>query len=184
MRSIDILERIGELSAQAEWTDEELDKALLEQGVDPYELVRMVMTEIEPILQNRSELSRVTDVGVGGSLPLIEVLRRNTNLSISAIAKTMDVSAGFLIEIARHPTAIPDKWREELINRATRLLDIEPTLIRRTLMTALPEHGAGLGQISRPTDTITYRGILDRSGMGRKEKQFWLNLASQETSNS
>jgi hypothetical protein len=180
MKSIYILEQIGELSAEADWTDEELDAALLENGVDPNTLVHSVMTEIAPFLENRRETSSVIDCGVGGSLPLIELFRKSTNLSLSAIAKVLNVSTGFLTEIARHPTAIPQKWREELIIRATHGLHIDQTLIYQALMTALPERGLALSQGYRPADVITYRGILDRSGMTSNEKQFWLNLASQE----
>src|ERR1043166_432518 len=144
MRSIDILEQIGELSAEAEWSDEELDAALLEQGVDPNRLVRMVMTEIEPLLNDSREVSSGIELGVGGSLPLIEVLRQRTKLSISAIANALDVSSGFLTEIARHPTVIPEKWREELISRATDSLNIESTLMNKALMAALPERGVAL----------------------------------------
>ena len=180
MKSIFILEQIGELSAEADWTDEELDAALLEDGVDPDTLVHKVMAEIAPFLENRSETSSVIDFSVGGSLPLIELFRKSTKLSLSAIAKVLDVSTGFLTEIARHPTAIPQKWREELITRATHSLNIDRTLICQALTTVWPERGRALSEGYRPAEVITYRGILDRSGMTSNEKQFWLNLASQE----
>jgi hypothetical protein len=184
MRSANIFHSISALSADAEWTNEELDGALLEEGIDPNVLVNRVMAEIEPVLQHTT-----VDLGsgfiasqVGGSLPLIDVLRNSTRLSLSAVAKALNVSSGFLMEIARHSKAIPESWRDELMARASRSLHIEADLIRQALLPAMSEGGVALGQISRSPDTITYRGILDRSGMATKEKQFWLNLASQQRS--
>jgi hypothetical protein len=184
MRSADVFHSISELCADAEWTNEELDAALLAEGIDPNVLVNSVMSQVDPVLQHTTEDLVIGSIAsqVGGSLPLIEVLRSSTRLSLSAISKALNVTSGFLTEIARHPKVIPESWRDELIARASRSLHIEANVIRQALMPDVAQRAVTLSQISRSPDTITYRGILDRSGMASREKQYWLNLASQQSS--
>lgn len=42
----DLLDDIGRLSAEADWTDEEIDEALVEDGIDPEQLVKQVIDEV------------------------------------------------------------------------------------------------------------------------------------------
>ena len=186
MNSTDVFNHISELSGEAEWTVEELDTALREDGVDPSRLVNMVMADVRPLLggaargvEHDAEYEGAT---LGEALPLIGMLKNATGLSLTAIAKAINVTSGFLSEIARHPKAIPESWREEITTRAARALNVDTNLVRESMTRSLPQVNYALREASHSADAATYRGILDRSGMTPKDKQFWLSLATRESS--
>jgi hypothetical protein len=182
MNSTDVFAQISELSGEAEWTLEELDAALREAGVDPNRLVNMVMEDVRPLLGSAAHDAEYEGATLGEALPLIGMLKNATGLSLTAIAKAINVTSGFLSEIARHPKALPESWREEITTRAARALNVDATLVRESMMRNFPQVDYALREASHSADAATYRGILDRSGMAPKDKQFWLNLAAQESS--
>jgi hypothetical protein len=182
MNSTEVFAQISELSGEAEWTVEELDAALREDGVDPNRLVSMVMEDVRPLLGGTEHNAEYEGATLGEALPLIGMLKNATGLSLTAIAKAINVTSGFLSEIARHPKSIPESWREEITTRAARSLNVDANLVRESMTRNLPQVGYALREASHSADAATYRGILDRSGMTPSDKQFWLNLVTRESS--
>ena len=48
----DVLDDIARLSAEADWTEEEIDEALRDDGVDPERLVNQVISEVRAVFPN------------------------------------------------------------------------------------------------------------------------------------
>lgn len=186
MNSADVFDHISELSREAEWTVEELDAALREDGLDPNHLVNMVMADVRPLVADAARGvepdAEYQSSSLGESLPLIGLLKNATGLSLTAIAKAINVTSGFLSEVARHPKAVPDSWREEIATRVARALRVEANLVRESMTQGLHQGDYALREALHSADAATYRGILDRSGMNPKDKQFWLTLAARESS--
>lgn len=62
--SAEIFDRISDLSGQAEWTNEELDEALREGGVDPEHLVKAVFTDVKRFLNEAAAVfDRMPEAG-------------------------------------------------------------------------------------------------------------------------
>jgi hypothetical protein len=185
--SAEIFDLISKLSSEAEWSDEDLKEALWEEGVDSDHLVKQVMTGVKqwldapaPKIDSNEESESQS---IGEALPLLGMLKNSTGRSAIAIAKSMDVSVAFLSAVARYPTAVPDSWREELAGRAERSLGIDSKAFMESMSRAVPRGIAAFRERhSYSTTEITYKGVLERSGMSSKAKQFWLELATKAKS--
>jgi hypothetical protein len=51
----DVLDDIARLSAEADWTEEEIDEALKEDGVDPEQMVKQIISEVRAVFPNFPE---------------------------------------------------------------------------------------------------------------------------------
>lgn len=51
----DVLDAIDRLSAEADWSEEEIDEALREDGIDPEQLVNQVISDIRAVFPNFPE---------------------------------------------------------------------------------------------------------------------------------
>jgi hypothetical protein len=51
----DVLDGIARLSAEADWTEEEIDEALREDGINPEQLVNQVISEVRAVFPNFPE---------------------------------------------------------------------------------------------------------------------------------
>ena len=56
--SAEILDQINKASSETEWAAQELDEALRENGVDPDQLVRSVITNIRRLVMVQQTMAR------------------------------------------------------------------------------------------------------------------------------
>jgi plasmid maintenance system antidote protein VapI len=110
------------------------------------------------------------------SLPLINQLRRLTNLSPNDIARRLDVPLAFLSAIERHLDVTPSSWREELAARIERAFQISKDLAVALFASQSRLEIANLNQSSSYQKTAL-EDVFDMSEMDERSKQFWLDLA-------
>lgn len=175
IREIDELFRlINRISSEADWGEGELREEIKACGVDPERLVSSVKSRLDEI---RSPIH--TGIGKEPShfpLPLLSELKRRSKLSASEIARKLGVSVAFLSAVERNPEVIPSSWRDELAARAERALQISRDVVVAVFETPLQlEVSTFNDRLSERM--ITYKDILEVSGMEESAKQFWLQLA-------
>ncbi len=182
-RSGEILNRISELSSEADWTDEELDQELLENGIDPNQLVNEVMTVVRKYLPQKKETSnKINEAESDGPLPLLGMLKKRTGLQPTVIAKALNLPVPFLSNISRYSRVVPKSWQLEIAKRAEQLLHINAKEILHCLEQRVQYNMAASRDEPYKKDDISYQTILDRSNLSLEEKQFWLNLATEVSS--
>jgi hypothetical protein len=167
----ELLQRIRQLSCEADWSPEELQEALREGGVDPNHLVQRVLADVQRFLHAPDALA--------DPRPLLVTLRQQTQLPPSAIAAAMAVPVPFLSMVSRHPRAVPVSWREELARRAERCFKIDQHVVVTSFAAPFQYDMAAARTTPYPTDTVRgYEDILARSGMDAEARQFWHSLAA------
>ena len=164
---------INRMSVEAS-TREELTAELRFSGVDPDQLVKRVRSYVAATIgptTNRSTKERKRF-----SLPLINQLRRLTNLSPNDIARRLDIPLAFLSAIERHLDITPSSWREELATRIERAFQISKDVAVTLFASQSQLEIANFNQSSSYQKT-NVEDILDMSEMDERSKQFWLDLA-------
>jgi hypothetical protein len=91
-----LIERIQRLSAEAEWSLDELREVLTDAGIDPEEFVKDIKTRIKDLLNASPERPEQKAQDKYDSLPLLAKLRRITGLKATAIAEKMGTPVPFL----------------------------------------------------------------------------------------
>jgi hypothetical protein len=171
-----LLQRISRWSSDAHWTTAELRDALRQGGIDPDHLVRQVMSDIQPLLEASDT---APDINRDVPRPLLVALREHTQLAPSAIAEAMDVPVTFLSVLSRYPTAVPERWRQELAHRAQRQLDMEPHVVLDAFATPLLYELAASRDTPYASDAVRgYEELLERSGLSPEARPFWQALAA------
>jgi DNA-binding transcriptional regulator YiaG len=173
-RRIELLFRAINRMSVEESPSADLSSELRSSGVDPEQLVATVRRRLATV-RERDTLG-TTKEAKAFSLPLINQLRRLTNLSPQNIARRLDVPLAFLSAIERHLDAIPAPWREELAKRIKRTLQIDEDLAFTLLQSNSKLEFANLNQ-SPANQRITPEYLLDMSDMDQRSRQFWLDLA-------
>jgi hypothetical protein len=134
------------------------------------------MSDLQPLLQ-ASDTAPETKRDV--PRPLLVALREHTQLAPSAIADAMEVPVTFLSVLSRHPTAVPEPWRQELANRAERQLGMEPHVVLDAFAAPLPYELAASRDAPYVSDAVRgYEELLERSGLSPAAKPFWQALAA------
>jgi hypothetical protein len=112
--------------------------------------------------------------------PFLGYVSDEMDLPPSKIEQEIGLSTEFLIQITENPEAVEESVREEVANRT--LLKF-PQLNRYKLSLSLKQQSqkiAAARDAPYSNETITFEKILDSSGMGKEEKEFWLKLNEGE----
>lgn len=178
--SAEILDRIRRMSATAEWTDEELDEALTQSGLDPNKLASAAVSTVrrlnESLISTKVEASESTEE----SVPLLGIYRKRTNLKPAAIAKALGVSATFISDLNRHAKIVPQTWRKALAGLAKDKLGIPIEITLRSFAQPFVAPRAASRDDAYSEDTTSCEQLLDRSGMSEDKKTYWRGLLDQE----
>lgn len=177
----ELFHRINRLSAEAEWTTEELRQELREGGVDPDQLVSGARAKVEQLRRNSSENMRAVETSDDSEthLSVLAELRTRTGAPASQIAREMDVPVAFLSAVGRYPNVVPVSWRRELDNRAERKLKVPAGVIMSAFKRPYQAPMAALRDTSYATGDVTYENILDQADMSEEAKRYWLSLATE-----
>jgi len=172
-RNVLLFRAINRMSAEAS-TREELSTELRSSGVDPDQLIERVRSHVATAIGPTTV--GLTKEAKRFSLPLINQLRRLTNLSPNDIARRLDVPLAFLSAIERHVDVTPSSWREELAKRIERAFQIN---IDRAVSIFASQSRLEVANLNQPSSyqKTTLEDILDMSEMDERSKQFWLDLA-------
>jgi hypothetical protein len=175
--SEDLFERISKLSDEAEWSVDELREALIDEGIDPDQLVKEIKVKIE-------ELSHVSPPFLSekqsghDSLPLLPRLRQITGMKATAIAEKMGLSVTFLSDLSSYPDVIPFRARKELARRAVNNL---PGVSERDVLDSFNfgsyQQAAAYRDTPFPEEKISFEKIVGRSDMNEEQRQYWFSLA-------
>jgi hypothetical protein len=139
-RGLELLERINRLGEGVEWSNEELREALREEGVDPENLVRSVLSSVSPLLSGSASEERVTLDSCGLDRSLLgrlrkagidrQLLRRlpcQANVE-SKSGRTSENGPGLAIKAAQTISRVFG-WAPELILNPAAQLELDPTVI-------------------------------------------------------
>jgi hypothetical protein len=166
-----LIERIHRLSAEAEWSADELREVLIEAGIDPEEFVKDVKTRIKELLNAQTEYD---------PLPLLPRLRRITGLKATAIAEKMETSVPFLSDLSGHSKVIPFKARQEFARRAANNL---PGVSEQDVLDSFErnfhQQAAAFRDAPFPDEEVDFEKIVQRSDMSDEQKQYWLSLSKE-----
>lgn len=171
--SNEVFRAINRISAEAS-TGDELCAELRSCGVEPQQLVERVRSHVATTLVPVT--NGFTKEGKRLSLPLINQLRRLTNLSPNDIALRLDIPLAFLSAIERHLDMTPSSWHEELATRIERSFELSKDVALALFTSQSRLEIANLSQSSSYQKT-NVEDILDTSEMDERSKQFWLDLA-------
>jgi transcriptional regulator with XRE-family HTH domain len=178
--SAEVLDRIRRISAAAEWTDEELNKALTESGLDPNKLANAALSTVRRLNQTLSSTKVEATESTEESVPLLGVYRKRTNLKPAAIATALGVSVTFISDLNRHAKTVPQTWRKALAKVAKEALDIPIAVTLQAFEQPFVAPRAASRDEAYAKDTTTWEQILDRSGMSEAAKTYWRDLLDKE----
>ena len=104
--------------------------------------------------------------------PFLAILRDATGESVEAIAASMEVTADFLVDLSDHGTVLPLKARAELVRRAAGMLDVGETEAVASFDVASVRRAASRDR-AYPTTEVTFRELVERSGLSEEQKRYW-----------
>jgi hypothetical protein len=176
----ELFQRIRKLSDEAEWSADELREALIEEGIDPDQLVKEVKIKIQGLSNVSPPFLSEKQPGYG-SLPLLPRLRQITGLKATAIAEKMGMSVTFLSDLSNYPSVIPFRARKELARRATQNL---PGVSERDVLDSFNfgsyQQAAAYRDAPFPEEEVSFEKVVLRSDMSEEQKQYWLGLTQVE----
>lgn len=178
-----LFNRIHQLSDEADWSVDELRGALIEEGIDPDQLVDEVKSKIRELLDDSmktSEHNARNESTTFDSLPLLPKLRQVTKLKAAVIAEKLGVSVIFLSDLSSHPGVAPQRARREFAKRAkSNLLGVNEDEVFGSFECSYQPVAAFRDQPFLEEE-INYEKIVKRSDMSDEQKQYWLSLAEEE----
>jgi hypothetical protein len=178
--SAEILDRIRRLSVAAEWTDEELDEALRQNGIDPTKLANATILAVRRLNDSLVSSDAESSVSSEESLPLLGVYRKRTNLKPAEIAKALGVTVTFISDLNRHARIVPETWRNALARLAQDILDIPRNVTLQSFTQPFLAPRAASRDNAYSEDTTSWEQLLDRSGMSEDMKRYWRGLLDEE----
>lgn len=178
----ELFRRANRLSADADWTDEELREELRAGGVDPELLIAGARARLAQLRRDaaaepaRGETAQAADAHAS----VLAELRSRTGLPASQVAARMGVTVPFLSAVGRHPRVVPAGWRRELDARAVRGLGVEAGAVMRSFERPYQAQMAASRDEPYAAEQMTPEGLLEQSGMGDEQRREWSRLASEE----
>jgi hypothetical protein len=111
----------------------------------------------------------------GNIRPMLGLLKEETGEGVDALARALDVTPDFLVDISDHADVVPIQARIELAGRIERARGID----RSRTMAALTVPGRQLQRAAsrdRPyvADVPTFAELVERSSLDHSRKQEWL----------
>jgi hypothetical protein len=178
--SEDLFKRIHKLSDEAQWSVDELREALIDEGIDPDQLVKEIKRKIQELSNVAPPFLSEKQSGYD-SLPLLPRLRQITGLKASAIAEKMGMSVTFLSDLSSYPDVVPFRARKELARRAANNL---PGVSERDVLDSFSfgsyQQAAAYRATPFPEEETSFEKIVGRSDMSEEQKQYWLSLTQVE----
>jgi hypothetical protein len=175
--SEELFQRIHKLSDEAEWSVDELREALIDEGIDPDQLVKEIKIKIQELSNVAPPFLPEKQSGYD-SLPLLPRLRQITGMKATAIAEKMGLSVTFLSDLSSYPDVIPFRARKELARRAVNNL---PGVSERDVLDSFNfgsyQQAAAYRDTPFPEEKIGFEKIIQRSDMSEEQKQYWFSLA-------
>jgi len=175
-----LIERIRHLSAEAEWSVDELRDVLTDAGIDPDQFIKDIKTRIKELLNVSPQRPEQKAQHEYDTLPLLPRLRLITGLKATAIAEKTGTPVPFLSDLSGHPNVIPFRARKEFARRAA---DNLPGVSERDVMEAfdrgLHQQAAAFRDSPFPDEEVDFEKIVRRSDMSAEQKQFWLSLSKE-----
>ncbi|MBO0724771.1 MAG: hypothetical protein J2P52_04145 [Blastocatellia bacterium] len=178
-----LIERIRHLSAEAEWSVDELRDVLTDAGIDPDQFIKDIKTRIKELLNvspERPERMAQDEQDEYDALPLLPRLRLITGLKATAIAEKTGTPVPFLSDLSGHPNVIPFRARKEFAKRAANNL---PGVSERDVLEAfdrgLHQQAAAFRDSPFPDEEVDFEKIVRRSDMSEEQKQYWLSLSKE-----
>ena len=173
-----LFERIRHLSAEAEWSVDELRDVLTDAGIDPDQFIKDIKTRIKELLNVSPERPEQKAQDESDALPLLPRLRLITGLKATTIAEKTGTTVPFLSDLSGHPNVIPFMARKEFAKRAANNL---PGVSDRDVLEAfdrvIRQQAAAFRDSPFPDEEVDFERIVRRSDMSDDEQQFWLDLA-------
>jgi hypothetical protein len=122
-----------------------------------------------------SETSSATPGVTGNTRPVLGLLKEETGEGVDALARALDVTSDFLIDISDHADVVPLQARKEIAWRIERVRGID----RARSMAAFSVPGRQLQRAAsrdRPygNDLPTFADLVERSSLDPARKQEWL----------
>ena len=175
-----LIERIRHLSAEAEWSVDELRDVLTDAGIDPDQFIKDIKIRIKELLKVSPQRPEQTTQHEYDTLPLLPRLRLITGLKATAIAEKTGTPVPFLSDLSGHPNVIPFRARKEFAKRAANNL---PGVSDRDVLEAfdrvIRQQAAAFRDSPFPDEEVDFEKIVRRSDMSDEQIQFWLNLSKE-----
>lgn len=178
----EVLDQIDKASSEAEWADEELDEAFRENGIDPDQLVRSVINNINRPVKGAADAGTAARMAIPTQepLPVLGVWREQTKLKPRAIAAALGVSVTFISDVNRHVKEVPRRWLITLAHRARQGLGIPLDVTLRAFDSPFQYARASSRDDAYEERCPTCEELLRRSGMSEEEQLYWLDLLKEE----
>lgn len=192
---LEIINSIDKFTRDADWSVEELREELLNEGINPDELIEKVRNKIVPFLSEiqeteNEEIKKKDKVQVLNdqakklvelSPTLLSLLWQATKTSQSLIAQKLEVTILFMRGCSDFPDSVPEQCKQELINRAVRQFNfIDKSLIENIVRHPKQVATASFRDTSHSGKQMSFREIVEKSGMDEGYQKFWLDLAKGE----
>jgi hypothetical protein len=176
-----LIERIRRLSAEVEWSADELREVLTDAGIDPDQFIKDIKTRIKELLNSAPEQTEQKEQNDYDLLPLLPRLRRITGLKATTIAEKMGTSVPFLSDLSGYPNVIPFKARKEFAKRAANQL---PGVGERDVMDSFErgflQQAAAFRDAPFPDEEVDFEKIVRRSDMSEEQQRYWLSLDERD----
>lgn len=175
----EVWERVERYARNADLSLEELREELINEGLNPDELIRKVRGKIEPLLPDAS--NNFDDDNREQTPPsnLLSLVRQETTDTPSKIAQNLGVTVPFLKSCSDFSDVVPKRCKEELIERAANVYSIDKYRVREVV--EHPKHLQKAASRDRPysNKTLTFEQIVKTSSMDEDSQAFWLALAEE-----
>lgn len=177
----ELFQNINRLSAEADWTVEELRQELRDGGIDPDQLVNSARAKLAQLRKDSTTKAEVVESAHPEThVSLLANLRGRTTLPASQIAFKMGVTVPFLSTVGRYPKVVPISWRRELDARAEQELGTESGFVMGSFEHPYQAQMAASRDEAYEAEEMTPERILDQSGMSEEQRREWLQRASDE----
>ncbi len=112
---------------------------------------------------------------------LLSLLWQATKISRSKIAQNLEVTIAFMRGCSDYSDSVPEQCKQELIDRACREFDfIDRSLIEEVVRHPKQVATAGFRDTSYSGKRMSFEEIVEKSGMDKIYKKYWLDLATGE----
>jgi hypothetical protein len=175
-------ERIERYARNADSSVEELRQELIEEGVDPDELIQTVRRKIDRLLPNASnhpDTNNKEAVSNSGPANLLSLVRQETTDTPSKIAQNLGVTVPFLKSCGDFSDAVPKPCKDELIERTANVYSIDKYRVREVVEHPKHLQKAALRDSPYSNTNLTFEQIVKTSGMDEDSQRFWLQLAAE-----
>lgn len=177
-----LIKRIRHLSAEAEWSMDELRDVLTDAGIDPDQFIKDIKTRIRELLDVSPERPERKAQDEYDKLPLLPWLRQITSLKATAIAEKTGTLVPFLSDLSGHSNVIPFRARREFARRAAaNLPGISELDVMEAFNRGLDQQAAAFRDSPFPDEEIDFEKIVRRSDMSEDQKQYWLSFAERDS---